>query len=277
LNRSAKIRWAKYQAIPEIEQLIKDKNLAAAFEVAQKAKRSIPKDEKLGSLLPEVEGAVSFKTDPPGADVYFKDYMRIDDPWVYLGRTPMEKRRIPRGYFRYKIEKDGYDTAEGVADTSREFVFGKKRDQMNADWLDKEFVVNQSVFFEALKETVSEINWELAKVGIFPQGMILIPEGKLRYSDQWFEGATVDAPIAKFFIDRFEVTNKEYLEFVEQGGYKNPAFWKPAFVKDGRVISWSEAMVEFVDSTGTTGSGNMEGWSLSGGRRRLSCSGSQLA
>jgi formylglycine-generating enzyme required for sulfatase activity len=253
LNRNAKIRWAKYQAIPEIERRIGDKDLAKAFEIAQKAKRYIPEDEKLVSLLPEVEGLVSFKTNPPGADVYIKDYMRISDPWIHLGQTPIEQRRIPRGYFRYKIEKEGYDTAEGVADTSREFVFGKKRDQINADWLAKEFAVNRSMFFEALKETVSEVNWELARVGVFPQGIILLPEGKLRYSDQWFEGSMVDASISKFFIDRFEVTNKEYMEFVKQGGYKNPTFWKHAFIKNGRVISWSEAMAGFVDSTGRPG------------------------
>jgi len=253
LNRSAKIRWAKFQAIPEIEQLIKDKNLAAAFEVAQKAKRSIPKDEKLASLLPEVEGFVSFKTNPPSADVYIKDYMRIDAPWVHLGQTPVEKQRIPRGYFRFKIEKDGYDAAEGVADTSRESVFNTKLLQWVDEWDKQDFVTNSDALHKSLEESVTEISRELSKKGSSPEGMILISGGRLVYPDQWVGGSEAEVPIPEYYIDRCEVTNKEYKKFIDHGGYKNPDFWKHKFVRDGRVLSWTEAISELVDSTGRAG------------------------
>jgi formylglycine-generating enzyme required for sulfatase activity len=59
--------------------------------------------------------------------------------------------------------------------------------------------------------------------------------------------------VERFFIDRYEVTNKEYKKFVNSGGYKNPAFWKQKFIKDGRELSWTEAMSLFVDSTGRAG------------------------
>jgi hypothetical protein len=52
-----------------------------------------------------------------------------------------------------------------------------------------------------------------------------------------------------FYIDRFEVTNREYQEFVDKGGYDTPTYWKQPFVRDGRELAWSEAMTLFRDTT----------------------------
>jgi dienelactone hydrolase len=56
-----------------------------------------------------------------------------------------------------------------------------------------------------------------------------------------------------FFIDRYEVTNLEYKRFVDAGGYRNPVYWQRPFVKDGRELTWVEAMGEFVDPSGQPG------------------------
>ena len=39
-----------------------------------------------------------------------------------------------------------------------------------------------------------------------------------------------------FFMDRCEVTNKQYKEFVDGGGYRNPTYWKNEFIKDGKLF-----------------------------------------
>jgi dienelactone hydrolase len=52
-----------------------------------------------------------------------------------------------------------------------------------------------------------------------------------------------------FYIDRFEVTNREYQESVDKGGYDTPTYWKQPFVRDGRELAWSEAMTLFRDTT----------------------------
>jgi hypothetical protein len=56
-----------------------------------------------------------------------------------------------------------------------------------------------------------------------------------------------------FFIDRYEVSNKQYKEFMDKGGYRDPGYWKQEFKKEGKVISWEEAMTLFVDNTGRPG------------------------
>ena len=56
-----------------------------------------------------------------------------------------------------------------------------------------------------------------------------------------------------YFIDKYEVSNQEYKEFVNAGGYANRAFWKHAFVKDGREIPWETGIRLLVDRTGLPG------------------------
>jgi ergothioneine biosynthesis protein EgtB len=65
------------------------------------------------------------------------------------------------------------------------------------------------------------------------QETIVVPDGRARLGahrqeipfgwDNEFEAHVVDVP--SFAMDRFNVTNAEFLEFVEAGGYGNPRWW----------------------------------------------------
>jgi formylglycine-generating enzyme required for sulfatase activity len=56
-----------------------------------------------------------------------------------------------------------------------------------------------------------------------------------------------------YWIDRYEVTNAEFKRFVDQGGYSKPEYWKHEFRKDGRTLSWADAMPLFRDATARPG------------------------
>src|SRR6516164_3841536 len=58
---------------------------------------------------------------------------------------------------------------------------------------------------------------------------------------------------ADFWIDKYEVTNRAYREFVRQGGYKKRQYWKNEFRKDSRTLSWNEAISMFRDATAEPG------------------------
>ena len=60
-------------------------------------------------------------------------------------------------------------------------------------------------------------------------------------------------PLGDYWIDKYEVTNAEFKRFLDQGGYRKPEYWKHEFRKDGRVLSWAEAMALFQDKTGRPG------------------------
>jgi dienelactone hydrolase len=62
-----------------------------------------------------------------------------------------------------------------------------------------------------------------------------------------------DTTTGPFLIDRCEVTNKQYREFMRAGGYADTSYWKEAFIENGRRIPWSDAMKRFVDATGRPG------------------------
>src|SRR2546422_463679 len=47
--------------------------------------------------------------------------------------------------------------------------------------------------------------------------------------------------------------SREFKRFVDAGGDRRRDLWDYAFVKDGRVISWEEAMARMTDRTGRTG------------------------
>jgi cephalosporin-C deacetylase-like acetyl esterase len=67
---------------------------------------------------------------------------------------------------------------------------------------------------------------------------------------------TVEAP--PYLIDRYEVTNEQFKRFVDNGGYENQDYWKSQFLKEGRKLSWEQAINEFVDKTGHPGPATWE-------------------
>ena len=92
-----------------------------------------------------------------------------------------------------------------------------------------------------------ELSFTLHPNGTSPDGMISVPGG-----------ASTAGRLGDFFIDRYEVTNAAFKAFVDAGGYRNASYWTEPFVKDGRKLSFAEAMAEFRDTTGRPGPSTWE-------------------
>jgi len=220
INRQAKIRWAREEALPEIERLVGEnwRDFIEPYRLAVEAEKYIPNDPKLAELLSKCSLNINIKTEPPGADIHMKEYDTPDSEWEYLGVSPIEGIRLPFGIFRWKMEKEGYETVMAASSTW-DIVMDPKNPFVPIDLV------------RVLDEKGS------------------IPEGMVRVT-----GA--ETPLGKledFFIDRYEVTNKQYKEFIDSDGYRNKEYWKHEFIKDGRILTWEEAMAEFVDQTGRFG------------------------
>jgi formylglycine-generating enzyme required for sulfatase activity/dienelactone hydrolase len=220
-QRSARVRWAREQALPEITQLANKGRYVAAFRLARQAERYLPADPGLARLWDDVSRQISIQTDPPGADVEMKEYSAPEDQWMYVGRAPMEKARVPLGYFRWKVSKPGLGTLYGAS----------------ATWADRRF--------------------KLDPEGAVPAGMVRVPGGMVSYTLSNL-GQLGPFSLEPYFIDRHEVTNKQFKAFVDAGGYQKREYWKQPFVKDGRVLSWEQAMAQFRDATGRPGPATWE-------------------
>ncbi|MBI2927444.1 MAG: protein kinase [Verrucomicrobia bacterium] len=111
--RTAKVRWAREQALPQATQLADAEKFREAFELALQAERYIPKDDPaLTNLLGRASVRLSIETVPPGADVYAREYRAATTNWPHLGKTPIIGLRMPRGLYRWLIRKPGYAVVE---------------------------------------------------------------------------------------------------------------------------------------------------------------------
>ena len=95
---------------------------------------------------------------------------------------------------------------------------------------------------------VDALEFRLIPQGTSKPGMVFVPRGSFQLESS---GKTVSLP--DFWLDRDEVTNRAYKAFVDAGGYRERRFWKVPFVKDGRTLTWEQAMADFRDTTGRPG------------------------
>ena len=58
-----------------------------------------------------------------------------------------------------------------------------------------------------------------------------------------FPASTTCPPLRlpDYWIDRHEVTNREFKRFLDDGGYRRPEFWREPFVKDGTELTFDDA------------------------------------
>jgi eukaryotic-like serine/threonine-protein kinase len=90
-----------------------------------------------------------------------------------------------------------------------------------------------------------DVSRQLDPAHTIPPGMIRVPGRRV--------ASLGDVEVPSFFVDKYEVTNRRFKEFVHAGGYQNSRYWKQPFVRDGKVLTWEEAMSLFRDTTGRPG------------------------
>ncbi len=215
------LRRTKDTALPAIAKLIAGDDYLGAMALAKDAERVLGNDPDLARLWPEMSLRGPVRSTPGGAAVYLRD-AALRHEWQSLGVTPIEDARLPRAVVRWKFEQAGFQTAEFLAPPN---------------------VMTQGV--------------ELTPTGGAPPGMVRIPSGNLTLPLLGYD-FTKRIPSAEYFIDEHEVTNREYKEFVDSGGYEQRQYWKQPFIKDGRALSWDEAMALLRDQTGRPGPSTWE-------------------
>jgi len=222
-NRRAKIKWARHEAIPEIRNMMSAIwwDYTDPYELARKAEKYIPEDTILAELISNCSFPISIKTEPPGAKVFMKEYIHPESEWQYLGVSPLENIRLPIGIFRWKMELEGFDTVLAAAST----------------W-DLDFQKNRPI-------VPNNIIRVLDKKGSIPADMVHVMGSRTRAGK-----------INDFYMDKYEVTNRQYKKFIDSGGYTKNEYWENKFVKDDRIMTWNQAMAEFVDQTGQPGPAN---------------------
>ncbi|MGD0791809.1 MAG: protein kinase [Terriglobales bacterium] len=233
VKRYRDARWAREVAVPEISQLADQGKLGDAYALAVKAEKSIPDSPALAKLWPVISYQLSLVTTPPGIDVYRRDYVNPDAPWELVGRTPLKNARQPRGMFVWKFEKPGFGT---VLRTTLSLI----------------------PRYSVPPGDPVEGNVTLDEVGKTPPGMVRVSPAKY-FKTLFIPGyeGMPELALKDYWIDQYEVTNRQFKVFVDQGGYQKREYWKVDFQKEGKHLSLDEAMALFRDEAGRPGP---KGW-----------------
>ncbi|HUP45268.1 MAG TPA: SUMF1/EgtB/PvdO family nonheme iron enzyme, partial [Thermoanaerobaculia bacterium] len=229
--RGAEQRWAHNDAPGQIAARIESGKLYDAYRLLLRARKHRPDDPELEKMFGRITLPIQVVTEPPGAKVSVKGYATPNAPWERLGVTPL-KLRVPYALMRWRIEKEGFETFEGAPLSG-----GSIRTLMTGLALDP--------------------------AGTAPPGMVRVPSSVFRGGPHRLDlpAGMMALPVDTYWLDRFEVTNRQFKEFVDAGGYSDealqpfrdatgrpgPATWSLGTFPDGAAdlpvggVSWHEA------------------------------------
>ncbi len=244
----ADVRWARNVALPQIDQNLADDDWEKAYLTALELRARMPDSTMLDDYWGQFTWRMSVPSEPAGATLFRRAY---DDPqaeWVRLGETPLYDVPVPKRYSLIRLELNGFDdlirTVGGMP-----IIGGTLNLDDEEDVTGTEFVVSPvDIVLEPKRETENFM--------VRVPGTELVLDGQL-------------VLISDFYVGQYEVTNREFQDFVDAGGYRRRDLWEHEFVRDGVPVSWELAMESLVDTTGRPGPSTWIGGSFPEGGGEL--------
>ena len=225
-----------FQKVNTTKTLLDEKlpEIVAAFDndeletVYKKTKQLIDEGNTnpvVQSYYDKVTEPVSITTVPEGVDISFKYVQDTLNNWVNLGISPLENIRIPNSYLEYKFKYKGMEMTE----------------------------VRHTYY---IKNDFN--NFILPKSDSIPKNHVLCLGGTKSLSYPGIDHLPA-LNIPPYSISKYEVTNEDYKDFVEAGGYEDPSFWNFPYEMNGKVLTFENTVPLFVDAFGKLGPAN---WSF---------------
>jgi hypothetical protein len=218
LRRQAQLRWLEETAVPEITRLLEEHRSLAALKLYREAERIAPESKLLFKLAAGVDvHQVQFETTPPGAKIYISDYTAA------AGDDLSEWQFVGTTPVTFAgVPKWGYYRLRAVSDgfAPADYVFAGRR----------------------------PVQLTLQEARTVPRGMVWIPEGP---------SGNPALALPGFWLDRYEVTNQQYKEFLDGGGYRKPEYWTE--FSHVTPAAWEQAVARFHDQMNRPGPA---GWML---------------
>ena len=220
--RRAQSETERKAAVAEVERLVDLGRFVDVWRIGRAALQRWPADPQLELPMRATTQLVTIATDPPGAEVAFKAYEDISGEWLSLGTTPLNGVRAPLGQLRWRLTKEGFEPFEARLEVGAPAAAAGRPD-VNAPPI------------------------RLRPVGGDVERMVFVPGGR--------EGAV---ELSDYWIDRTEVTNREFKDFVDRGGYQDPKFWTHLRQERSQVLGHEGAGAAFRDRTGRPGPSTWE-------------------
>ena len=220
--RRAASERAHQAAVEEVEQLVNAGRFVDVWRVASAGLRRWPDDARLQRAMQASTDVVTIATDPPGAEVRFKAYADIDGEWLPLGTSPLDAVRAPLGMLRWQLVKAGFEPLEARLEVGAPAAAAGRPD-------------------------VDARPIRLRKAGEGVRGAVFVPGGRYMATS-----------LGDYWIDQTEVTNRDFKEFIDRGGYQNPTFWTELERSSPALFGRLGRAAEFSDRTGRPGPSTWE-------------------
>jgi len=220
VERSRKAAFVA-QSLPRIESLSRQSNFFAAFQVAREVERAGGADQLTDILKEEYSSQVDVQSAPPGALISVRPYSNStgEQSWLELGSAPLMKIRVPQGAVEWHATLPGHATLT----------------QMGITYSGK------------------QMSFTFPPVDAKDATMVPVSGGKMNIGGLAGVLLTRGVKLEPYLIDRTEVTNREYAQFVHDGGYSREEYWGESFRDGVRSLSFQEAVTRFKDATGRVG------------------------
>ena len=210
----------------QLDTLVSERNYFAAFDLAKEYQNELSDNPTFNQLSLFIYDTLSISTNPEEANIYLKRFDPTDQNSTnkreYVGVTPINNLMVARGDYLVTIEKVGYSAVQRIA-ASFPII--------------KEYPVPRRVI---------NISAKLLKTNEIDSNMVFVPGSDYKVVS-WSLFNLPEVKLNDFQIDKYEVSNAAFKEFISAGGYVKKEYWKHPFIKDGKEISWNDAMKLFID------------------------------
>jgi eukaryotic-like serine/threonine-protein kinase len=191
-------------SISRVQHLAAEGKYPEGYDLALEVLRHIPAEPTVTRLMSELSDDLSISTTPAGAEVFLR---RLGSPDVQrVGVTPIQRLSVVRGEYILSIRKAGYLDFE----RSWSSALGRMGLLNRTPW-------------------VIRLEYQLREALNAPRNMAFIPGGEYKLQSQ-SRPSEARAGLGDYFIDKFEVSNRDFKAFVDGGSYNIRALWPSAEV-----------------------------------------------
>ena len=206
------------EILPKISTAYDRGDIYYVFKTSKELLNEYPENKIIYDFLRKSSWVVNVESDLPNTDVYIK-YGR-DSIWNYLGIAPIDSIYVPNlgveNDFNFKLVSGDI---EYIGEDEQSGIFSLQyKNKTPEGYIFKNSVKNERMFFPCC---------DLGEVDI-----------------------------EAFAISKYEVSNREFKEFVDGGGYENSDFWDFPIIIKGKKYTYENTISNFIDKFGKFGPAN---------------------
>ena len=211
------------QELPKVVQLFDKGNILQVFKMTKQLYELNPNNELIKNYYDKSRKYAKLDLNKDGVEIRIK--YRGDDMFQFVGYTPIDSFPVPNSWNSYQLK---------VIDGNFSYLFENIFNGVTVD---------DHVY------SLPEINSEIL------ENHIVMP-GRSINNFRVYGRNTGEINIPTFSISKNEVSNIEYQEFVNDGGYQNPTFWDFPLKIDDKLYEFKKTVSTFKGKFGKNGPAN---------------------